>query len=513
MARTGRINAPSTSENPLRNWLLALLGAFLLLACTPSPPRVNGDYQAAGELRVATRLDAISYRTEADGRPSGFEHDLLQALGVRLGVPVRFLVYPDAREALDAVIQGDAHLAAASLGRNDRLPLRWSSPLRDVEYVIVVRDDTATMEQEKDLAGHTVGVRRGSLAAQALDDIRHRIPGIKIQHPTNTGDQQLLEMVAKGTLETAATDRLHFALATKFFPNLSLAHKLPIKSTIAWALPPQAGKLAVEIELFLEDSRTNGLLARLGDRYFGHIRRLEQDDVSVFLSRIRERLPTFRRHFQDAQSITGVDWRLLAALAYQESHWDPLATSRTGVRGMMMLTEDTADRMGVNDRLNPQASIIGGARYFSLLREQLPDEIPEPDRSWMTVAAYNLGMGHFNGARQIARSLGKDNRDWLEIKEVLPLMSQPAYAARLKAGPARGGEALITAENVRTYFEILNRFEAPYIPPLEPPRFKTQPPAPGRFKAPQAGSTTISTPTPDGGQGLRFPAPEATTAD
>jgi membrane-bound lytic murein transglycosylase F len=142
---------------------------------------------------------------------------------------------------------------------------------------------------------------------------------------------------------------------------------------------------------------------------------------------------------------------------------------------MMMLTEDTADRLGVDDRLNARASIIGGARYFALLRDQLPAEVPEPDRTWMAIAAYNLGMGHFRGARRIAQSLQRDLTAWLDIKEVLPLLSKPAFAARLKAGPARGGEAVTTAENVRNYYEILARFEAPYLAPLEPEKFKLPP--------------------------------------
>jgi membrane-bound lytic murein transglycosylase F len=139
---------------------------------------------------------------------------------------------------------------------------------------------------------------------------------------------------------------------------------------------------------------------------------------------------------------------------------------------MMMLTSETADRLGVADRLDARGSILGGARYFSMLRDQLPDEIPEPDRGWMTAAAYNLGMGHMNGARAIARRLGKDDTDWWDMKGVLPLLSRPEYAARLKAGAARGGEAVIMTENIRNYYGILVRLEAPYSPPLQPFRLK-----------------------------------------
>jgi membrane-bound lytic murein transglycosylase F len=128
------------------------------------------------------------------------------------------------------------------------------------------------------------------------------------------------------------------------------------------------------------------------------------------------------------------------------------------------LTEDTADHLRVSNRLDPKQSIRAGSQYFSDLRDSLPDSVPEPDRSWMAVAAYNLGMGHFNGARHIAQGLQKDTNSWYEMKAVLPLLARPQYYERLKSGKARGGEAVITAENVRMYYAILSRYEAPYLP-------------------------------------------------
>jgi membrane-bound lytic murein transglycosylase F len=146
---------------------LLILFAILAAGCTPDPapraarPAQVGDYHSAGELRVATRMDAISYRADEDGTISGFEHDVLLALGEHLQVPVRFDVYPDAIKAMDAVLNGHAHIAAAGLARNERLPLRWSSALREVDYILVRRENRAPITEEKDLAGRTVGVRRG----------------------------------------------------------------------------------------------------------------------------------------------------------------------------------------------------------------------------------------------------------------------------------------------------------------------------------------------------------------
>jgi membrane-bound lytic murein transglycosylase F len=450
-----------------------ILALVCLTGCKPSvEPRI-ADFRTLGELRVATREDAISYRKAPDGETSGFEHDLVVALGQRLGVPVRFVVYPDVPRVIDAVIGGQVHLAAAGLARNERLPLKWSGPLREVDFVLARHADKPAISREAELAGRTVSVRRGTLPAEALGDVRKRLSGLNLHFPLRIGDQALLEQLAEGRLDLVATDRVHFALAAQTYPTITLAYDLPIKSAIAWAMPIDSdAELAREIDAFVAEAGRNDLLARLADRYFGHVRRLDDADVAGFLARVQVRLPRYRPYFFEAQARTGVDWRFLAALAYQESQWDPRATSPTGVRGMMMLTSETADRLGVSDRLDARASILGGARYFSMLREQLPDEIAEPDRSWMAAAAYNLGMGHMNGARAIARRLGKDDKSWWDMKTVLPLLSRPEYAARLKAGPARGGEAVILAENIRSFHGILTRLEPPYDPAHEPPRLR-----------------------------------------
>lgn len=446
--------------------LLLILASLLLAACAPQKPGRLEDYKALGELRVATRVDAISYRQDEDGTTSGFEHDLLIRLGDALGVPVRFVVYPNSVRAINAVLNGQAHLAAAGLARNERVPLKWSAPLREVDFVLAGHADRPQIARESDLAERTVSVRRGTLAAEAIERIRKRVPTLTAHYSASTGDQALLAKIAEGKLDLVATDRVHYALAAQVSPILTLAYDLPVKSHIAWALPLEHdGGLGQQVAEFLENAHSAGLIARIADRYFGHVRRLDEQDISTFLARVQDRLPRFLGHFKEAEAKTGIDWRYLAALAYQESHWDPGATSRTGVRGMMMLTAETADRLGVGDRLDARQSILGGARYMSMLEGQLPGDIPDPDRLWMATAAYNLGMGHFNGARAIARRLGKDETSWWDIKAVLPLMSRQEYAARLKAGPARGGEALIMTENIRNYYEILSRIES-VRPPL-----------------------------------------------
>jgi membrane-bound lytic murein transglycosylase F len=473
-----------------------LIAAIIMAAVSPSRSRI-ADFRELGELRVATRIDALSYREDERGTYAGFEHDLLIALGERLGVPVRFVPYPDTAHALEAVINGQAHLAAAGLTPDSHLPLAWTTGLREVDFVLVGRTGRRTVLRDRDLVGRVVTVRQGTKLAEAMETLKQRIPGLEVVHPASQADDQdLLEQTAAGRIDLLATDRVNYALAKRLAPKLAIAYDLPLKSTVSWAMPLQADAgLADEISGFLNESAGNGLLASTADRYFGHIRRLDHYDITFFLKRIQNRLPRYVAHFREAEKQTGIDWRYLAAVSYQESHWDPEATSYTGVRGMMMLTVDTANLLGVEDRLDPRQAILGGARYLSMLQARLPSEVLHPDRMWMTTAAYNIGPGGLNNARALARMLGKNDSTWVDLKSVLPLLAQPQYASQFKTGPVRGGEALIMAENVRNFYDIL-RHTYPVELPLLAESDTKQPPPGIQLNAQATPGVRLAQPTP-----------------
>jgi membrane-bound lytic murein transglycosylase F len=179
-------------------------------------------------------------------------------------------------------------------------------------------------------------------------------------------------------------------------------------------------------------------------------------------------LPRLRPHFEEGENLSGIDWRLIAAIAYQESHWDAAAVSPTGVRGIMMLTEETADRLQVKNRLDPRDSVLGGARYFALLKEQVPPRIPEPDRTFLALAAYNLGVGHMEDARVLAQRAGLNPDKWQDVRQVIGKLTDPEAFQALKHGYARGFEALQFVDNVRNYYDILARME-PREAALSPP--------------------------------------------
>lgn len=441
----------------MRSLLAAFLMSLLAACSEPLPPPAE-----LGKLIVVTRDGPATYQADGYGAASGFDHDLVVLFAKDIGVEARFIFARDHAETLKLLRKGRAHMAAAALSPRNSSRLHYSRPIQDVQQLLVQNEDALPVRKPSDLAGRTVTVLARSPQIDAIENLRPRPKDLRLAKVKGLSELELLARVNADPNMLAAVDSTHFDIGTNFFPGLNAAFVLPGKQALAWAFPRKGDEGLVErANAFIERIRRDGTLARLQDRYFGHTRRLNQNDVEQFMESVQTVLPRYRREFIEAQRLHGIDWRLLAALAYQESHWDPLATSYTNVRGMMMLTEDTADRLRVTDRLDARQSILAGARYLAELREQFPPEVAEPDRSWLAIAAYNLGMGHMNGARFIAALVKRDPNYWYEMKQVLPLLSRPEYYTRLKSGAGRGGEAVIMTENIRNYYDILRRLEKP----------------------------------------------------
>ncbi len=437
--------------------LAACLPLYLLSGCEQrlEPPAQHG------ELLVAVR-QTPAYFQEENGKAKGFDHDLVQFFALELGVKARFLVAADHQELLTWVKQGKVHFAAAP--QADDPGLRFTSTLRESGQLIVQHASAPLADSLEALAGKRIEVLAGSPQEAALKAMGNGHPPFVIVPRDDLNEIDLLERVSLKKSELAATDTTHFKIASNFYPEVEEAQELGSKVNFAWAFAADGDPaLYQRAQEFVRRIRQDGTLVRVHDRYFGHIHRITNDGVSDFLEHVSRVLPHYRAAFIAAQEVTGIDWRLLAALAYQESRWDPLATSPTGVRGIMMLTEDTADHLKVTNRLDAKQSIRAGAKYLAELIEQVPATVHEPDRTWLALAAYNLGNGHMNGARAIATGLKRDASSWFEMKQVLPLLARQKYYDRLKSGRARGGEAVIMVENVRTYHDILSRFEPAYL--------------------------------------------------
>ena len=442
-------------------FLAVTLGLTLLAGCAPGPVPPP---EESGELVVATRNSPTTYFLDAEEQSAGFEHDLVTMFAERHGWTVRFVVADTLEALFETMADGRAHLAAAGLTASDerRARLRFGPNYGQVKEWVVCRQGGPRPDRLEDLIGLRLEVVAGSSHADRLRLHRRRLPGLDWVEMAAPGSEELLERLDIGLADCTVVDSDSLDVARNFHPGLRPAFVLESAQPQAWVLGRGMDlKFSRQVVAFFKAMEKGGDLVRLRERYFGHVTRLQEADVLGVLEKRGTLLRDLRQHFQDAEGETGLDWRLLAAIAYQESQWDAHAVSPTGVRGIMMLTEDTADHLGVKNRLDARESILGGARYVVQLRSALPETIPEPDRTWLALAAYNIGMGHLNDALSLASKLGKNPDQWRDMKSVLPLLSRGEHARGLKYGFARGGEARAFAENVRIYYDILRKYERP----------------------------------------------------
>jgi membrane-bound lytic murein transglycosylase F len=457
---------------------VALILAVFIAGCGEP---VRQPLNKTDELVILTRQGACTYTLDESGVASGFDHDLVDMLAQELGLKRRFIVAASDADITRRLKNGEAHLAAAWLTPGNDSELGSSTPYFRSRNLLVTHEASLPLSEIGQLAGKTVHVVAGSRQETALREAQKTVPTLVVAATSGQSELSLMEGVASQRYAAVLVNNAEFDIGSNYYPELQDSLEIGPERDISLIFAPGADPvLIIKANIFLERMRSSGEMDRLRDRYFGHVDRLTPADSVRFIERMHSVLPQYRNMFQMAQATTGIDWRVLAALAYQESQWEPLATSTTGVRGIMMLTEDTADLLGVSNRLEPAQSIRAGAQYLSDLRESLPTSVGEPDRLWLAVAAYNLGMGHLNAARGIAKARKVDPDSWYEMKKVLPLLAKPQYYTRLKSGKGRGGEAVIMTENIRVYTDILNRYEHPYRPMQETGRRIEQ----HRFSAP-----------------------------
>lgn len=452
---TFRIRLSAHQRAALRLGIALLIPLGVLSTCSPKRTALQ-EVEALGVLRVATVNSPTTYYLDAGGDPTGFEYELAKGLADRLGVQIELTVAESPPQAIEQVRDGRVHLAAAGLGvspgRSEQV--RFSPRLLQVVPLLVYRQGQPRPRNLGELQGR-LGVVKDGVHAERLRTLAEHYPGLQWDESQDLEAEDLLFKVANGELEYTIANSDLVAINQRYYPKLRVAFTVAESQDIAWALPKNNDDSLYTVVAEYLNTIGDDELARIKDRHFGHIRQVDAYGALTLATHVETRLPRYREAFESASQKTGIDWRLLAAIGYQESHWDPNAVSPTGVRGIMQLTNATAAFLNVANREDPIQSIHGGSRYFAQLLAQLPPEIAEPDRTWMALAGYNMGMGHLYDARRLTIERGGDPNRWLDVRKTLPLLSQSKWYSKTRNGYARGQQAVIYVGNVRTYYDML----------------------------------------------------------
>lgn len=415
------------------------------------------EIRESGELVVVTRNSPTTYYLGPDG-PTGFEYDLAREFADYLDVELRVVMPDSFNRILPMVASGEAHFAAAGLTITDvrKMIVRFAPSYQSITPQLVYRTTTTEPAGLGDLDG-ILEVVAGSSHEERLKQLKAtEYPDLSWRANRELDSEALLHLVWEQVIDYTIADSNEIAINQRFYPELRTAFAISDPQPLAWAFArgPDTS-LYDEAKQFFFELRNNGRLAQIIERYYGHVQDFDYVGTRRYLRHIQLRLPEYTGIFRQAAKKNGLDWRLLAAVGYQESHWRPDARSPTGVRGIMMLTLNTVKYLGLDDRLDPVQSIHGGAEYLRMMVEKIPERIPEPDRTWLALAAYNVGFGHLEDARRLTEANGADPDRWVDVKEHLPLLTQKKWYQHTRFGYARGHEPVQYVENIRSYYDIL----------------------------------------------------------
>ncbi|MCV6613802.1 MAG: membrane-bound lytic murein transglycosylase MltF, partial [Cellvibrionaceae bacterium] len=358
-------------------------------------------------------------------------------------------------------LQQSVALQQADLGANNAnygqlFPVRYGAPYLYIKQLLIYKKGSPAPKTPADLIGKTLQVEYGSHHAASLAELLPQYPDLRWQEVASTDNLNLIKAVQDERIDYAVVNSNMLDISRSLFPEVRVGFALSASQEVAWSFSQiKDNSLYHQARDFIHQAHASGQLEQLSAQHYGHIKKMDYNDAVVFYRRLQTRLPQWRQLMQDSAKANNLDWNLLAAVSYQESHWKEDARSYTGVKGLMMLTKATAKYLGVADRTDPAQSIEGGARYIKNLYQRLPPGIQGQDRTWFTLAAYNVGFGHLEDARILTQRQGGDPNRWQEVKKRLPLLAQEEFYSTLRHGYARGREPVKYVQNIRRYYDIL----------------------------------------------------------
>ena len=404
-----------------------------------------------GSLTLMTTVSPISYFKDQSGE-GGYEYLIAKAFADSLGLRLK-IVTVEAVQELFSASPLTADIIAANIPQNEaqKRSLKSAHP-----YFYVTQQVIYNKGGEKPQNMQTL---RGSLATlqsfshnEELFEAKKENPLLSIIEIDSADSSDLIKLVHEGKVNYAVVDSLAYTVTRHIYHRAKLASINLESQGISWLFPKGSDDSLVEAaNMFLEDFRSSGKLKMLKRRLFSQSKRFSVINSEILEEMVSTRLPRYQEMFHEAGKTNNLEWALLAAMGYQESHWNPKARSPTGVRGMMMLTKNTAREMEVEDRLDVKQSIEGGSKYLAKLKARLPNEIMGPDRTWFALAAYNVGYGHVEDARELTSRANKNPNLWINVREELKTLRNRDVYLTVKHGYARGDEAVTYVDNVRYY--------------------------------------------------------------
>ena len=437
--------------------VLAAVCAFIEQNKVAAPDDALSRILKRKTIRLITDNNANTYYLYR-GQAMGFEYELASAFADFLNVKLE-VVTPGWNSMIPFLEtdKGDFIGAALTITSQRRKQLFFSQPYMEVQQTLVYHKSTKPVACLGDLNGKTIHVRRYTAYHERLKELKAQGIDLTIKVLDNVPTEEMIHMVAMGEIDYTVADSNIARLNRRYYPDIVVGIPLQGVEFIGWAVKPGDIRLMKKIEHFFFHINKTGFFAQAVARYYGHLEFFDYFDLKKFHRRLETRFPRYRQQIMAESVKYGFDWRMIAALVYQESHFDPRATSFTGVRGLMQVTEATALEMGITNRLDPKQSLRAGVKYLAMLYSRF-DVIDDPhERMLFAMGSYNVGYGHILDAQKLARERHLDPLKWSSLEETLPLLSKRKYYHKTTYGYARGWEPVRHVRQILVYYDILRQ--------------------------------------------------------
>ncbi len=416
--------------------------------------------RAKGRLCVITNPSIDSYYTY-ENRPMGFEYDLVKEFSSWLQVELK-VITPGWENMFPYLDKGKGDMIAAGVPITPERfeKYNFSVPYMSITQRIVHHSLDTSPSTIEDMKGRTFHLSGQGAWQFPLTAIRES--GIRLDYVlhNNISQYELISMVYDRSIKYTIANSNVALLSRRYYPDISVGIAVGKKQSMAWAVRKNDTSLLMEMNRFFISAHQNGLLERIKNKYYHHIEKIDVFDIKQFNKRLETRFPEYKKLIQQESVKYHFDWRLITAVIYQESHFDPDATSRTNVQGLMQVTTSTAKEMGITNRRKPSQSIKAGIKYLDKMYKKFDHIQDEYQRMIFALASYNVGYGHVLDAIEIAKEKGYNHTHWQGLKKALPLLARPRYYKKTKYGYARGWEPVQYVDRILTYFDILRHQEA-----------------------------------------------------
>ena len=410
-------------------------------------------------LRLITTNSITTYY-RYEGEPTGFEYELATEFAKFLNVELDIVV-PGWSHLFTYLEQGKGDFIAAGLAITKKRLQKasFSIPYMNIQQRVIHHNLDFGPRNVEDLMFRTFHIRRGSAYQDRLMEIKAEGLDFNYILHDNIPTEDLIKMISKREIQLTIADSNIALLSQRYYPDIRIGIPIQEEESLAWAVRKNDTQMQEAVNRFFLHANYTGLLKRLSDKYYGNVKEINIYGLKVFHKRLETRLPLYKDIIIKEAANYGFDWRLVAAVIYQESHFNPNATSFTNVKGLMQITSATAREMGIKNRLNPTQSIQAGIKYLNLMYQRFSHIKDTQDRMRFALASYNVGYGHVQDAIKIARKKGLPTDSWEGLKQALPLLSRPRYYRKTRYGYARGWEPVQYVERIQTFFDILKQKE------------------------------------------------------